>query len=350
MKNLKKLCALCLAVLMLFSLAACGSSAAKSDSYRPQSAPAYGASYAVEEPAEYYAADYDMAAAESEGLGGVSLSTATASNGAEQANEAPSAGDIAVEKIIYSANATIETTDFDGSLEKLEALIAAHGGFVESSSVSGNNYYSSSHGYASNRSADYRIRIPSRDFGTVMSSLSTLGNVPYSNTYTENITSQYYDVQARLNAYRTQEQSLLDMMAKADKVSDLLEIQEQLSEVRYHIESLQSTLTNWDRQVSYSTISLTLEEVREYTPEAKLSFGQQLSLALSRGLKSIGEFFRDLLLWLLEALPALILLAVVVALVVLLVRRIRRKRAAKRAAKAAAQAPAVPAGPAGPEK
>jgi len=144
------------------------------------------------------------------------------------------------------------------------------------------------------------------------------------------------------NVLRTQEQSLLEMMEKAETVSDLLEIQAQLSDVRYHIESLQSTLTNWDRQVSYSTISLTVEEVREYTPEAKLSFGRQLALAFSRGIRSIGEFFRDLLLWLIEALPALVILGVVVLLVVLLVRRIRRARAARRAQKAAAQSQTTP--------
>lgn len=332
MKKTRKLFALLLSVVMLLSLCACGSSqsAKRADSaaYGASSAPAAAQeSYSLY---DNYAADIEEPMEAESGLG--------ADGGALPAGGGADAGAIAVEKIIYSASATVETTDFDATIEKLDAMIASYGGFVESSSISGNNYYSSSHGYASNRSADYRIRIPSARFAEVMGSLSALGNVPYSNTFTENITSQYYDVQARLNAYRTQEQSLLDMMTKAEKVSDLLEIQEQLSEVRYHIESLQSTLTNWDRQVSYSTISLSVQEVREYTPEAKLSFGEQLALALSRGVKSIGEFFRDLLLWLLEALPALILLAVVVVLVVLLIRRIRRRRAAKRQAKPDAQA------------
>ena len=247
-----------------------------------------------------------------------------------------------MDKIIYSASATVETTDFDDTIEKLEALIAHYGGFIESSSISGNNYYHSSHGYASSRSADYRVRIPSRDFATLMNSLSELGNVPYSNTYTENITSQYYDAQARLEAYRTEEKSLLEMMEKADNVKDLLEIQEYLSDVRYRIESLQSTLTNWDRQVSYSTISLSVQEVQEYTPEAKMSFGQQLALALSRGIKGVGEFFRDLLLWLLEALPALILLAALVVLIVFLVKGVRRRAKARREKKFAAKAQTPP--------
>ena len=274
---MKKITALFLAVLMVFSLCACGSSAPKGQS----------SSYAVAAPREEYAvsdsAAFDMEAempmaAEEAAYGGFSANTAAEPGETNSApNEAPS-------------SATIETTDFDETLKGLDALIASYGGFVESSSIGGNNYYSTSHGYASNRSADYRIRIPSRDFAAVMNSLSTLGNVPHSNTYTENITSQYYDVQARLSAYRTQEQSLLEMMEKAENVTELLEIQDYLTDVRYHIESLQSSLTNWDRQVSYSTISLSVEEVREYTPEAKLSFGQQLALALTRGLKGIGEF------------------------------------------------------------
>lgn len=338
MKSLKRSCTLLLAVLMLLSLCACGrsSSAAKEAAY-PVPAPAAVYGNAADVTYDSYDAEGYAVAESGSGL--------AADNGGLTVSGAPAAGEIAVEKIIYSASATVETTDFDATLEKLEAMIASYGGFVESSSISGNNYYSSSHGYSSTRSADYRIRIPSGSFAAVMGSLSTLGNVPYSNTYTENITSQYYDVQARLNAYRTQEQSLLDMMAKAEKVSDLLEIQEQLSDVRYHIESLQSTLNNWDRQVSYSTISLSVQEVREYTPEAKLSFGQQLSLAMSRGFKSVVEFFSDLLLWLLEALPLLIIFAVLIFLIVRLIRRILRKRAEKRAARAAAQAPSAPAAP-----
>ena len=316
---------------MLISLCACGSSASRKASGSAQAAPAAAEEYGFYNSAAFDAAEMPMEFAETEAAYGLSNGGSDIPVGAK-----PSAGEISVEKIIYSASATVETTEFDDTIAKLEALIEQYGGFVESSSVSGNNYSSISRGYTSRRSADYRIRIPSASFSAVMNNLTTLGNVPYSNTYTENITSQYYDTQARLEAYRAQEEILLEMMRTAEKVSDLLEIQEQLTEVRYRIESIQSTLTNWDRQVSYSTISLSVQEVQEYTPEARLSFGEQLRLAVSRGFKSIGEFFRDFLLWFLEALPALVILALVVFLVVLLVRRIRRRRAAKRAAKAAA--------------
>ena len=100
---------------------------------------------------------------------------------------------------------------------------------------------------------------------------------PIPHTYTENVTSQYYDTQARLTAYQTQEARLLEMMEKAETVEDIITIEEKLTDLRYRIESLQSTLKNWDRQVSYSTISLDVEEVQEYTPETPAAKGQTAS-------------------------------------------------------------------------
>ena len=230
----------------------------------------------------------------------------------------------------------METTEFELTLEKLQGLVQQYGGFIESSSINGSNYYSQSRGYAGNRSANYTIRIPSARFSELMGNLSALGNVPYTYTYTENITSRYYDVQARLTAYETQEQRLLEMMEMAETVSDVIVIEDRLTELRYQIESLQSSLNNWDRQVSYSTVNVNINEVTVYTPEAKLSYGQRLGLAIRSGLQSTAEFFSDFLLWFLEALPALVILAVLIVLVVIIIRRARKKR---RASKEAANNP-----------
>lgn len=205
-----------------------------------------------------------------------------------------------------------------------------YGGFVESSSVNGSNYYTQSRGYSSTRYASYVIRVPSEKFSALMGSLSTLGNVPYSHTYTENITAQYYDTDARLTAYQTQEARLLEMMEAAKTVEDLIAIEEKLTELRYQIESLQSTLKNWDRQVAYSTLDLEVQEVVEYTPESRMSYGQELALALCSGLKRTGEFFKDLLLAIVGALPALVILAVVLAILIPVWKKRRKARKARK--------------------
>lgn len=324
---MKKTFALLLSVLMLLSLCACGSSG------NYQKAESAAGSYYTSAPMEAPAAMADEGywAESEEAYGGFSSNelrvekTAGSSNLA--AEEKPA---IDPEKIIYSASATVETTEFDQTLERLQVMIDQIGGFIESSSVSGNNYYSSSRGYGSNRSASYTLRVPSQRFQELMNGLSTLGNVPYSNTYSENITARYYDVQSRLNAYRTQEERLLEMMEQAETVTDLITIEDRLTELRYEIESLQSSLNNWDRQVSYSTVSLSINEVTVYTPEAKMSYAQQLGLAIRSGLQGTADFFSGLLLWLLEALPALIVLAVIVFVIVLIVKKSVKKSREKK--------------------
>ena len=317
---MKKTFAILFSVLLLLSLCACG---ALQDSKS-------GSNYAAA-PAEMPAAEPQIAWDEEAAYGGFAV------NGSEMKTDrldAPEAEkpEVDPEKIIYSADATVETTEFEQTLEKLQALVQQVGGFIESSSINGSNYYSQARGYAGNRSANYTVRIPSARFSELMGSLSTLGNVPYTYTYTENITARYYDVQARLTAYQTQEQRLLEMMEMAETVSDVIVIEDRLTELRYQIESLQSTLNNWDRRVSYSTVNVNVNEVTVFTPEAKLSYGQRLGLAVRNGLNSTGEFFSDFLLWFLEALPALLILAVLIVVVVIVIRKSVKKRRARRAA------------------
>lgn len=325
---MKKICCILLAAVLMLSLCACG----RQNAAAPQQAPApAGAFYADSAPAEAYAeeaADY-----------GFAMNTSAAAAKGES-DEVPADNP---EKIIYSASVTVETTDFDGSLAKLEELLHGCGGWVESSSISGANFYQKSRGYDGTRSASYTLRIPSDHFDALMNSLSGLGNVPYSHTYTENVSSQYYDTEAHLKAYQTQETRLLEMMEKAETVEDIVILEDRLTELRWRIESLQTSLRNWDRRVSYSTVNLELQEVKEYTPEPekKLSYGQRLWRSLKDGLTGVAEFFEELLIWLVGALPALLILAVLFLLLRLPVKKAVARRKEKKAAKKAAKEEAV---------
>ena len=324
---MKKAASILLLLSLAFTLCACGSQSND------------GAKSAA--PAGYYyedeACESAPTAMRSAGFGANALYDAGAEesvSGAE--SETPSERP---DKIIYSADVTVESTAFDESLAKLEALIAEVGGWVESSSVSGSNYSELSRGYANTRRASYTLRIPSERFEALMHSLSDLGNVPYTYLYTENVSAQYYDVEARLSACQTQEKRLLEMMESAESVEDIILLEDRLSELRYQIESLQSSLRNWDRRVSYSTVNLELREVREYTPETPVTirYGERLARAWKNGLGAVGEFFRDFLLWFVEALPTLVLLAVLALVLLPLGKKLHRRAKARRAAKKAAK-------------
>ena len=334
---MKKTISLLLALVLMLSLCACGSAKSSARAPTPEPAAAQGS---------YYAADAApaMACAES-AVNGFAMADAGVYAEAKETEAGGETPADTPEKIIYSSDVTVETTDFDASLARIDELLAACGGWVESSSVNGANYYNKSRGYAGTRSANYTLRIPSERFNELMNSLSALGNIPYTHTYTENVTAQYYDTEAHLKAYQTQEARLLEMMEKAETVEDIVILEDRLTELRWRIESLQSTLKNWDRRVSYSSVYLELREVQEYTPEAvtKISYGQRLWRSLKDGLRGVAEFFEELLLWFVGALPALVILAVLALLLWKPVRRLftrsREKRAEKKAARMEKKAP-----------
>jgi hypothetical protein len=165
---MKKTISLILALFLMLSLCACGASASRSE------AKAAGVSYmAADEaawPAEEPMAEASMAY---DSVNGLSPAGTTQTVGA-----AESAASRKPDKIIYSANVQVETTDFDTSLARLNERVEEYDGWVESSSLNGSNYADKSRGTVSRRSASYTLRIPSDRFQELMSSLSDLGNVP----------------------------------------------------------------------------------------------------------------------------------------------------------------------------
>ena len=319
MMKMKKTAALLLALVCLISLCACGSNAAKTEG-----AYQFTADYAAT-PME---APAPMAMAE-EAYGGFSSYNGAAEKSETVSGSGTDAPENNPEKLIYSAQVNLETTEYEQTIAALEKMIAQYGAYIQSSSESSNDYWSISRGEPSIRNANYEIRVPAEKFSQIMSSLSTLGNIPYSYTYTENISAQYYDTQARMENYQAQEKRLNELLEKAQNVSEIVEIERELTEVRYKIESLQGTLKNWDRQVSYSTINLTVSEVMEYTPSETRSFGQKLGDAFRNGWK----VFLDFLLVLAEALPVILFIVIVIVVVVVLIVKGRKKRKAKSADK-----------------
>jgi len=335
--KMKRTCALLLALLMCLGLCACGTAKSGSPAMREQSSVSSGyvpapAQMSGSAPMAMNAA-YDMDMAYEDSGFGMMASAKSESTAEGGSGEAPTENP---EKIIYSGDATIETTEFEKSIAALEAMIEKEGGFIQSSSVNGSNYYDSARGYTSRRSASYTLRVPSEKFSDIMSRLSAFGNVPYTYTYTENVTAEYYDVQARMQALQAQESRLVEMMKLAETVEDIITIEDKLTDVRYRIDSLQSSLNNWDRRVAYSTLNITVKEVQVYTPEkvTKITYGEELWRAFTDALKNVGQFFKDLLVFLVSAIPTLLILALLFFIFRPLIRKLIEKIKARRAARA----------------
>lgn len=311
-KTKHKLISLVLALILVLAFAACGTANKMSSAE----------------------ATYDLAAAPNAENGTSFISEQSQKDAGTAAGTDTTVGTAdlpAADKIIYSGSATVETKDFDKTVEALAKMVNDCGGFVESSSVTGNDFYTEYSGGTTNRTAQYTFRIPVDKFKPFADNLSTLGNVPYSSSNAENITMQYTDTEARLTVYQTKETRLLELLAKANSMEDILAIENSLSDVQYQIESLTSQMENWDSLISFSSLSITVKEVSLYTEDntSTLSYGEQLKEAFTRSIKGVGRFFKGFFKFLVGAFPVLVVLAVIAVPVLFIVRAAQKKKKAK---------------------
>ena len=311
-----------IALSLLLALTGCAAG-----NYTPAADMAYGgeaAKVSLYEPEEYALNDYASVTSRSEAA---PAAMEPQSRPAEEPNSHSTGSLPTTDKIIYTAHAEVETQNFDTTIKDVYAMIDHYGGFLENSSVTGNNYYS---GSRYGRTASFTIRIPRDSFEDMTGSLAALGNVPYFSTNAENITAQYTDTSSRLKSYRIQEERLLTMLEKADTIEDMLNIESRLADLRYSIENLTSTLLGWDSLISYSTVNLRVEEVAIYTEDEPVvrSYWEQVGDTFRGTLDNIATFFKYLLMFVVGASPVLVILAVIIIAVLLLVRRARKKRKA----------------------
>ena len=136
-----------------------------------------------------------------------------------------------------------------------------------------------------------------------------------------------------MKALKTEEARLLELMEQAQTMSDLLEIEGRLTEVRYQLENYTSTLRLYDNQVDSATLDLTLREVEKFTPPEKQGFWEKVTSGLADSIVDLGQGLVDVAAWVLIELPYLVLVGLLGWLLVFLTHRSIKKRRAKKAQK-----------------
>lgn len=308
--KMKKYVSAFLAVLMLCGiLAGCGSSAATETMAANSKSTAYDAMAAE---AEYAVAD---------SAAGSTLSSAAAESGSSALPES--------RKWIITVNLSAETEDLDAAAAALDEKITALNGYVEDQRIYNGSTYSSRR----YRSANLTIRIPAEDVDKFTDEVGGIANVVSQEKNLEDVTLQYVATESRLTALETEEARLLELLAQAENMSDLLEIEERLTDVRYELESYASQKRLYDNQIDYATIYLNIEEVQEYTPVEEPTLWERLSGGFTDSLKGLGEGAVDLLVWIVTSSPYLVVFVGITLVVLLLIKRARKINAKKKAKK-----------------
>ena len=226
------------------------------------------------------------------------------------------------QKLIRRVNIDAETEDLDALLESLTVQISSLGGYIEQQNLYNGSAYAS---YRS-RNANLTIRIPADRLDGFVGQVKDASNVISYSESQEDVTLTYVSTESRIKALETEEARLLELLAQAENMTDLLQIEARLTDVRYELESVKSQLLVLSNQVDYATVYLYISQVKEYTEVEEKTVWQRISSDFSRNLKDLGRWLVDLFVWVVTYSPQLVLLSAVF----LLLRRVLRRRKIRR--------------------
>ena len=229
-------------------------------------------------------------------------------------------------KLIKTVDLNAETEDLDALLEAVTQRVTELGGYVENQRVYNGSAYSSRR----SRSASMTIRIPADMLEGFVDHVASHTNIVSRYVNVDDVTLAYVATESRVAALETEQARLLELMAKAETMSDLLEVEARLTDVRYELESVTTQMNVLKNQVSYGTVNLNVDEVVEYTPVEEETFWQQISGGFMDSLRGIGDGIVECTVFVLANLPYLLLIGAGVAAIVFLAKRSIRKRKAKK--------------------
>lgn len=221
-------------------------------------------------------------------------------------------------KLIRRAYLQVQTETFDQAVQALEKMVAECGGYFQSASVEGGSLRNQN----ATRWGNYTIRLPQEQFDTFLGRTGELGYVTSQSENSENVSQQYYDTEARLKAQRTKQERLLSLLEKADSMETIVALEDALSEVEYEIESLTTSLNEYDSLISYSTIELTLDEVKTITttPGERDSLGARMAAGVQSSFRGLINGSKELLVMLSYNL-VLVLVVIVIAVAAVVILR-----------------------------
>ena len=249
------------------------------------------------------------------------------------------ASEMTSRKVIQTISFDLQTKQYEDTMETLKAEISAMGGYIQQSSSYGDPEYGSAH-------ASLTIRIPEDRYEAFKQFVPTLGNVTYSSEGGEDVTTQYYDTDARLTVLEAQEKRILELLEQASTVEEMLQIENELTRIRTEIEQLTTVLKRYDDLVSFATVSLNISQASEYIVPDN-GFWSRLSRTFQDSLSTALDVLQTAVLAIVWMAPYLIVVAIIACVIVLVLRRSRKRAAARRplpAPQPPADHPAPPAG------
>jgi len=226
-------------------------------------------------------------------------------------------------KLIRRISMDAETEDMDALLAAIDTKVAELGGYVESRSVRSGSSYSS---YEQSRYATLTVRIPAQRLDEFVSHVGGVSNVTSTSETSEDVTLNYVATESRMKALQAEEARLLALIDSAANLSELLELEKRLTDVRTELEKVTSQLKLYDNLVDYGTVNLSIREVTQYTPTEEPTLWERISTGFTGSMKNLGFILKELVIFFVCALPYLLPLAGIGGIVLLILKLVGKKK------------------------
>ena len=232
----------------------------------------------------------------------VSLTQADSANAASQALQ---------RKIIRNANLTLELASPVENQRKIFSIAESHGGFVVTSEMAQEATDGKS---KPQMSVNLIVRVPASQFDQVVEEIRQVGNRIIQEKRTgQDVSEEFIDLEARIKNQKALENQFLEIMKRAGKVADALEVQTQLADVRTEIEKLEGRKRFLENQASLSTINVTLQTPTQIV--TAVGFWYNVRSAFADGVDVAAAIILFLIRAIIALFPVLVLIVLPVALI-----------------------------------
>ena len=226
-------------------------------------------------------------------------------------------------KRIQYVTIDMESLEFDRTVSELKSRASAVGGYIDSSRETGQSIYGKGA-----RSAELVLRIPADALDGFTGGVASLGSVLSQYTSTEDVTDSYFDTEARLASLKLQRDKYMELLEQADSMDYIIQLTNALTDVTYQIERYTGTLNKYDSLITYSTVTIRVNEVVKLTEEPKVdpTFGDRISDAFSDSIGAFAAMCQGLVIALVSMAPFLVIPAIIAVVVIVIINGKMKKR------------------------
>ncbi len=217
--------------------------------------------------------------------------------------------------IIRTGTMNLETEDFDESLKSITELASRYGGYITNSGSSVNT--------SGKKQGTAEARIPAQNFDSFVSESGKTGKVMSVNINGNDITEEFIDIEARCKTQKALEERLINLLnEKTAVLTDVVEVEEKLAEVRAQIESMEGRMRLLKNQSEYSTLTISIFEPSLLQTSAGGGFLYEIEEAFAKGLNGFTEVLSGLITFIISFSPVLM----IGILIYMFIKKYLRKR------------------------